>query len=152
MLGRGKPRLNVVYARVSSAHQKQSLENQVESIKQFMVAQGIGIDLVFKDISSGLHLNRKSLMKLVELIQEYQVQSVYILYKDRLARISFDLLEKLFSSYGTEIKVINSSENMTLEQELFEDIVSMIHSFSMKIYSRRKLIKRLQEDSQCKEA
>jgi len=61
-----------------------------------------------------------------------------LVYKDRLTRINFDFIAKLFSEFGTTIVTVNDSIEKTTEQEFFEDLVSMIHSFSMKMYSKRK--------------
>ena len=72
-----------------------------------------------------------------------EIDEVYISYKDRLTRLDFDLVSRLFSQYGTKINVINSSKNKSAEEELFEDLISVIHSFSIKAYSKRRLAKKL---------
>lgn len=65
------------------------------------------------------------------------------LIKDRLARLSYELVTKLFNDYGTKIEIINNCESKSLEQELFEDIMQTIHAFSMKMYSKRRIAKKL---------
>ncbi len=136
-------RLNVVYARVSTQKQKQDLQNQIENCISFINAKGISVDSIYSDIKSGMSLDRKGFMELLNAVMAFKIKAVYISYKDRLARLSYELVEKLFSDYGTKIVIINQCESISLEQELFEDIMQTIHSFSMKMYSKRRIDKKL---------
>ncbi|MGN8368333.1 IS607 family transposase [Helicobacter pylori] len=136
-------RLNVVYARVSTQKQKQDLQNQIENCISFINAKGISVDSIYSDIKSGMSLDRKGFMELLNAIMAFKIKAVYISYKDRLARLSYELVEKLFNDYGTKIVIINQCESISLEQELFEDIMQTIHSFSMKMYSKRRIAKKL---------
>ncbi|RVY23859.1 IS607 family transposase [Helicobacter pylori] len=136
-------RLNVVYARVSTQKQKQDLQNQIENCISFMNAKGISVDSIYSDIKSGMSLDRKGFIELLNAVMAFKIKAVYISYKDRLARLSYELVEKLFSDYGTKIVIINQCESISLEQELFEDIMQTIHSFSMKMYSKRRIAKKL---------
>ncbi|MGL2500746.1 IS607 family transposase [Helicobacter pylori] len=136
-------RLNVVYARVSTQKQKQDLQNQIENCISFINAKGISVDSIYSDIKSGMSLDRKGFMELLNAVMAFKIKAVYISYRDRLARLSYELVEKLFSDYGTKIVIINQCESISLEQELFEDIMQTIHSFSMKMYSKRRIAKKL---------
>ncbi|MDU9806430.1 IS607 family transposase [Helicobacter pylori] len=136
-------RLNVVYARVSTQKQKQDLQNQIENCISFINAKGISVDSIYSDIKSGMSLDRKGFMELLNAVMAFKIKAVYISYKDRLARLSYELVEKLFSDYGTKIVIINQCESISLEQELFEDIMQTIHSFSMKMYSKCRIAKKL---------
>ncbi|MCQ2767270.1 IS607 family transposase [Helicobacter pylori] len=136
-------RLNVVYARVNTQKQKQDLQNQIENCISFINAKGISVDSIYSDIKSGMSLDRKGFMELLNAVMAFKIKAVYISYKDRLARLSYELVEKLFSDYGTKIVIINQCESISLEQELFEDIMQTIHSFSMKMYSKRRIAKKL---------
>ncbi|MCQ2809751.1 IS607 family transposase [Helicobacter pylori] len=136
-------RLNVVYARVSTQKQKQDLQNQIENCISFINAKGISVDSIYSDIKSGMSLDRKGFMELLNAVMAFKIKAVYISYKDRLARLSYELVEKLFSDYGTKIIIINQCESISLEQELFEDIMQTIRSFSMKMYSKRRIAKKL---------
>ena len=136
-------RKSVIYARVSTVKQKSDLSNQIDNISSFMNAKGIGVDDIYSDIASGMNLNRKDFDKLLSAVMANEIEEVYISYKDRLARLDFELVERLFRKYGTRIVVINSSENKAAEEELFEDLMSVIHSFSMKAYSKRRLASKL---------
>jgi len=123
----------------------QILENQIENITAYANKNGYGIDEVYSDIASGMNLDRKGFTKLLSAVMANEIEEVYISYKDRLARLDFGLVSRLFAQYGTKITVINSSENKTAEEELFEDLMSVTHSFSMKAYSKRRLAKKLLE-------
>ncbi|WQY39493.1 IS607 family transposase [Helicobacter pylori] len=136
-------RLNVVYARVSTQKQKQDLQNQIENCISFINAKGISVDSIYSDIKSGMSFDRKGFMELLNAVMAFKIKVVYISYKDRLARLSYELVEKLFSDYGTKIVIINQCESISLEQELFEDIMQTIHSFSMKMYSKHRIAKKL---------
>lgn len=148
ILGKGDDgRLNVIYARVSTTKQKQDLENQIANNIAYLNSQGIKVDKIYSDIKSGMSLDRKGFMELLSDVMDYKIKSVYISYKDRLARLSYELVTKLFNDYGTTIEIINNCESKSLEQELFEDIMQTIHSFSMKMYSKRRIAKKLMVES-----
>lgn len=138
-------RKKVIYARVSTSKQKKDLENQIENITAYVNKNGYGIDEVYSDIASGINLDRKEFTKLLSAVMANEIDEVFISYKDRLAHLDFDLVSRLFSQYGTKITVVNSSENKSAEEELFEDLMSVIDSFSINTYSKRRLAKKLLE-------
>lgn len=152
IIGKDDGRLNVIYARVSTPKQKQDLQNQIDNNIAFLNAQGIKVDRIYSDIKSGMSLDRKGFMELLGDVMEYKIKVVYIAYKDRLARLSYELVAKLFNDYGTKIEIINNCESKSLEQELFEDIMQTIHSFSMKMYSKRRIAQKLLKESKSQEA
>jgi len=114
-----------------------------------MSAKGIVVDDVYSDIASGMNLDRKSFMKLLSDIQDNKIDTVYITYKDRLARLSYELVERLFDNNNVRIKTIYN-DNKTDEEELFEDLMQIIRSFSMKMYSKRRLAKKLLHNKEIK--
>ncbi|GAA7075726.1 hypothetical protein HpBGD3_15310 [Helicobacter pylori] len=105
------------------------MHNQIENCISFINAKGISVDSIYSDIKSGMSLDRKGFMELLNAVMAFKIKAVYISYKDRLARLSYELVEKLFSDYGTKIVIINQCESISLEQELFEDIMQTIHSY-----------------------
>lgn len=133
-------KLNYIYARVSTQKQKKDLENQQEKIKSFCFAKGIKIGGVYKDIGSGISFDKRTdFMKIIDDVVDYKVSSIIISNKDRLSRVGFGLFKSLFSKYGTEIIVIDDTLNeKTDSEEIFEEIISLLHCFSMKLYSKRK--------------
>ena len=147
LLGVEKKRKNVIYARVSTYSQKQDLENQIDIITNYMNSHGVGVEEIYKDIKTGMHLDRKGFNSLLDDVQANLIDSVYISYKDRLARLSYEVVTKLFDKHNTRIVVINKVKKND-EQELFEDLMQIIHGFSMKMYSRRRLAKKIVENSE----
>lgn len=138
--GLSENRVNVVYARVSTPKQKRDLENQAETLIKYCNANGVKVDKVYKDIASGMNFDRKQFRSMLEDVLNYRISSIYITYKDRFSRISFDMFERLFLEYNCKIIVINKTESTAEEdeKEIFSDIISMLHCFAMKMYSRRR--------------
>ena len=137
--GRTKERVSVIYSRVSTAKQKVDLEDQEKTLINWCNANGIKIARSYKDVASGMNFDRKQFMSMLDDILEYKVDAVYITYKDRLSRISFDMFQKLFGEFGCKIVVINDTEDAkSNETEIFEEIISMLHCFAMKMYSKRR--------------
>ena len=147
--GLASERMNVVYARVSTAKQKADLENQVEVLVNFCNKNGVKVNKTYKDVASGMNFDRKQFKVLLNEILDFKVGKLYITYKDRLSRISFDMFKRLFSEFGCEIIVINDTDEKTDETEIFEEIISMLHCFSMRMYSRRRKrkLELIKEDS-----
>ena len=136
--GLASERMNVVYARVSTAKQKADLEKQVEVLANFCNKNGVKVNKTYKDVASGINFDRKQFKVLLNEILDFKVGKLYITYKDRLSRISFDMFKRLFSEFGCEVIVINDTDEKTDETEIFEEIISMLHCFSMRMYSRRR--------------
>ena len=127
----------VIYARVSSADQKEDLERQINYLTNYATAKGYKVVEVLKDVASGLNTQRKGLLKLFKLVENRSVDVVLITYKDRLTRFGFKYLEELFSAMGTRIEVVFGEELKDATQELVEDLISIITSFAGKIYGMR---------------
>lgn len=136
---------NVIYARVSSSGQKDDLNNQIEIIKNYMLNNGIKVDDIYYDIASGMNENRKSFNELLEQIFKREIKNIYITFKDRLSRFGFNYFKSIFNYFGTNIIILDNQEetNKTYQQELSEDLIAIIHSYSMKLYVNRK--KKLKE-------
>lgn len=139
---------NVIYARVSNTKQKFDLEKQISTISNYMINNGIKVDEVYEDIASGMNENRIDFNKLLDRVINNEIDSIYVLYKDRFTRFGFGYFEKLFSKYNTKIVVLNNNDDdKSFESELTEDLISIIHHFSMKMYSnRRNKLKKLISD------
>lgn len=136
---------DVIYARVSTHKQAErgDLERQVEKVKLFAIEQNVNNLLVKTDVGSGLNDNRNGLLSLLDLIQEGKVNRLYILYKDRLTRFGYHYLEKICDFHGVSIIVVSDeTENKSQSEELAEDIIALIHSFSGKLYGLRHKIKK----------
>jgi putative resolvase len=137
----------IIYTRVSNASQKDDLENQIEFLKQYANAKGIIIDEIFKDIGSGLNYNRKKWNKLLEDCMLGVVKTIIIAHKDRFIRFGYSWFEQFLKSNGVEIIVVNN-ETLSPEEEMVQDLISIIHVFSCRIYGLRKYKKQIREDDE----
>ena len=142
-------RITIGYCRVSSKKQKDDLERQVENVRTYLLAQGQPFEIIC-DIGSGINYKKKGLQELIKRISENKVEKVVILYKDRLLRFGFELVEYLALLHHCEIEVIENTEN-TEQQELVEDLVQIITVFSCKLQGKRahrakKMIQELVQD------
>lgn len=135
----------IIYARVSNRSQKDDLENQIEFLKTFANARGIIVSEIMTDIGSGMNFNRKNWNKLIDLIQERKVKTVIVAHKDRFTRFGFDWFERFINKCGGEIIVVNN-ERLSPQEELVQDLISIIHVFSCRIYGLRKYKKKLEEE------
>ncbi|MCL4439295.1 MAG: IS607 family transposase [Firmicutes bacterium] len=133
-------RVLAVYARVSSHEQKAKgdLDRQVEQIKKHFDHRLFDDVLVVTGVSSGLNDRRKGLLKLMQMAREGKITDLAISYKDRLTRFGFNYLKTYFESYGVKIHIMNGEEDKkTVYEELVEDLLSIVTSFSGKLYGIR---------------
>ena len=139
-LNQGVPRKVCIYARVSTPKQKNDLETQINMLKNHCFLNGLKLNSVYKDVASGISFTKRDdFFKLLDEIIEGKVSTVIISYKDRLSRVGFELFSKLFDKFGTKIITVSEVGNEKLDsQEIFEEIVSLLHCYSMKLYSSRK--------------
>ena len=156
MLNKDIERKTYLYARVSTAKQKKDLENQVQLLKTFCFQNGYVIHGVYQDIASGISFEKRTqFFELLDEILAGRVKRVVITYKDRLSRVGFEVFTYLFRKYGCEIIVISEIGSEKLDsEELFEEIVSLLHCYSMKLYSKRKAkkIKEILEEDDSSES
>ena len=140
LLNRDVKRKTVIYARVSTNKQKNDLNNQIDQLKQWCFMNGYTINAIYSDIASGISFeNRKGFFEMLDEILNYRIEKVVITYKNRLSRVGFELFKYLFQRFGTEIVVISEVGNAKLDsEEVFEEIKSMLHCYSMKMYSKRR--------------
>lgn len=129
---------DVIYARVSSHEQraKGDLDRQAMHIIESQVQ--LNNPLVLKEVGSGLNDKRKKLQELIGLVLNDKVNRVFVTYRDRLTRFGYHYLESVFLAKGVEIIVLNDvSQEKDVQQELVEDMMSLIASFSGKLYGMR---------------
>lgn len=142
-LNKDVKRRNYIYARVSTSSQKKDLEAQSDLLVNYCFQNGIKVDGIFKDVASGISFeNRKQFFEMLDDVTAGKVDKVIITYKDRLSRVGFELFYHLFAKYGTEIVVVSEVGSAKLDaEEIFEEIVSLLHCYSMRLYSRRRVAK-----------
>lgn len=140
LFNKGVDRKTYLYARVSTPKQKPDLENQINMLKQFCFSNGYCVNKIFSDIASGISFEeRKEFFNMLDDIVSGKVERILITYKDRLSRVGFELFYHLFKKYNTEILIMSEVGSQKLDsEEIFEEIVSLLHCYSMKLYSKRK--------------
>ena len=141
---------DIIYARVSTNKQKSrgDLDRQISMIEKYVVYQNPSNLEVITDVASGLNDKRKGIVKLINMIQNDEVSRVFITHKDRLTRFGFNFIKQICDFHGVSIIEVSSEVNSKTEsEELAEDIIAVIHSFSGKLYGMRKQLK----ETICKE-
>lgn len=137
-------KIDLIYARVSTNKQKNrgDLDRQIDYITREIIAKNPKNLKVFSEVGSGLNDNRKELKKLLDMVMNNEVDRIFILYKDRLTRFGFNYLEQICNKFGTKIIIVSEEiQEKSIQEELAEDIISVIHSFSGKLYGMRNKIK-----------
>ena len=140
MISMKEERMDIAYARVSTSVQKKrgDLDRQAEYIIKEIVTKNPKNLKIFKEVGSGMNDERRELSKVLNLVMEKKVDRIFILYKDRLTRFAFHYIEQMCKKFGTRIEVIsNEMETKSEQDELAEDIISIIHSFGGKLYGMR---------------
>ncbi len=131
-------RLVVLYGRVSGHGQKDALETQLERLQAWAKTERKEQEtLVLSDIGSGLKAGRRYLQRLLKLVCEDKVAEIVITYEDRLTRFGQEFLETLFACFDVTLTVLEPGEEKTPEQELTDDLLALIASFSRRLYGMR---------------
>ena len=138
-------RLNVIYARVSNPPKKY-LDKQLKRLINFCSEKGITIDKEYFDIKSGMNFERDQFKDLIQEIVKGNIELIVIENKDRLCRFGFDLFNEFCKYFKTKIIVVNELSEKNFEQELTEDLISIIHYFSMKSYSHRRKLNKIKKE------
>jgi predicted site-specific integrase-resolvase len=139
-----KERRTVAYCRVSSQAQKPDLANQRQVLEEFCQQRQIQVDEWIMEIGGGLNFKRKQFLQLVDAILEGQVERIVLAHQDRLARFGYQLLVHLCQTHKTELVVMNT-ESLSPEQELVQDLITITHCFSSRLYGLRTYRKALKK-------
>ena len=123
---------------MSTKKQAKDLENQIQFIKNYCFQNGIVLNAIYEDIASGMQFKRKKLRSLLKELMNYKIEKIIISHKDRLSRVGFELFNDLFQEFGTEVVIINDLESVSTEQEIFQEIISLLHCYTMSMYSKRR--------------
>jgi len=129
-------RHTVCYARVSSHDQKNDLLRQVAVLESFCAAHGYTYEIL-QDLGSGLNYQKKGLKKLIKMICCGSVGRLVITHKDRLMRFGAELIFSICESFGTEVIIINASDDTSFEDDLVQDVLEIITVFSARLYGSR---------------
>ena len=126
------------YARCSTSDQKQhgDIDRQSQRLSEYCAKKKYKVEYIIKDVGSGINDKRKGFAKLCKLITEKKINKVVIEHKDRLTRFQYNLIEFFFNSYGVDIELTDKKE-YTEQEELVNDMMMLIASFSGRLYSAR---------------
>jgi putative resolvase len=138
-------KINVIYGRTSNPPKKY-IDEQIERLLNFSTSKGIEISKIYSDIKSGINFERTDFNNLIIEIIKGKINLIVIENKDRLVRFGFELLEQICKYYDTKIMVVNNLTEKNFEQELNEDLISIIHWFSMKSYSNKKILNKIKKE------
>lgn len=140
---------NILYARVSTKNQKDDLNRQIDNLKQYAYSKGYSFEII-TDIGSGINYKKEGLLKMINLVECGEVDRIIVLYKDRLIRFGYDLIEYICKLNDSKIEIVDNS-TISKEQELTEDLVQIITVFANRLYGARSkktinLIKSVKEN------
>lgn len=142
----------ISYSRVSTQGQKGQLLEQTSRLYNYCISKGIDLNEQLSDIKSGMSFERKEFQSLCQQVIQGNVKLVIVENKDRLVRFGYEIVEGLFKYFGTTILVINDEiSSKTYEQELTEDLISIIHYFTAKSYSHRRKLNKLKREIESEE-
>ena len=149
-----KEKTVIGYCRVSTPAQKDDLKTQVENLRTYMCAKGYTFEII-EDIGSGINYNKKGLQTLLSKISNQEISKIVILYKDRLVRFGYEMIEYLCTINGVEIEIIDNT-SYSKEQELTDDLIQIITVFANRLYGQRskktkRLIDEVKENADSKE-
>ena len=141
---------NILYARVSTKNQKDDLNRQIDNLKQYAYSKGYSFEII-TDIGSGINYKKEGLLKMINLVECGEVDRIIVLYKDRLIRFGYDLIEYICKLNDTKIEIVDNS-TISKEQELTEDLIQIITVFANRLYGARSkktinLIKSVKENA-----
>ena len=133
----GKEKKDIIYARVST--QGQVKQGDLDRQVSYIISQIPDLRnlVVLKETGSGLNSKRKKIQQLIRMIMNDEVNRIFVTYKERLTRFGFEYLETICNMKDVEIVILQDNEEKTIEQELAEDIMMLLASFSGKLYGLR---------------
>lgn len=137
----------VIYVRVSNHKQADNLKHQVSFLEQYASEKGYQISEIIKDVGSGLNYERKKWNALLERIDNGEVTKVIVAHKDRFIRFGFNWFDRYLRKCGCTLEVV-THEDLSHHEEMIQDLVSIVHVFSCRIYGLRKYKDKINNDSE----
>ena len=122
------------------------MDRQSQRLSEYCAKHNLYVEYIIKDVGSGLNDNRSGFLKLTNLIINGKVDKLIIEHTDRLTRFQFNFIKKMFESYGCEVVVISCTD-VSSEEELASDMMSLLASFSGKFYRRRSAGRRKKKNN-----
>lgn len=132
-----------LYARVSSADQKEDLERQIQRLKEYASQRGYQVSKIASEIASGLNDSRPKLMK---ILTDARLGIIVIEHRDRLTRFGFNYIDQLLAMQNRRLEVMYPSDT---DNNLVDDFVAVITSMAARIYGRRNSKRRAEQVKKC---
>lgn len=134
----------IAYCRVSSASQKPDLNNQLAIVREYCIKSGLDNVEFMSEIGGGLNFQRKKFLEIMDAIERHEVKTLIIAHKDRLVRFGFEYFRHFLSKHFCELIILDNAA-MSPEQEMVQDLMTIIHCFSSRLYGLRNYKKSLKE-------
>lgn len=134
----------VAYCRVSSQSQRPDLKKQRRALEQFCTARGLANVEFIEEVGGGMNFRRKKFLALMDSVDAGEIGTLMLAHKDRLTRFGYEWFERFCQQHGCEILVLNQ-EHLSPEQELVQDLRTITHVFSARLYGLRNYRKHLKE-------
>jgi predicted site-specific integrase-resolvase len=134
----------IIYCRVSSPNQKPDLLNQISILKEYSKKIGCKDYDIIKEIGGGLNFKRKEFNRIFESVEKKEISKIIIAHKDRLTRFGFDWFNNFCRKHECEIIILNN-DSLSPEQEMVQDLMTIIHCFSSRLYGLRNYRKKLEQ-------
>jgi predicted site-specific integrase-resolvase len=134
----------IAYCRVSSAAQRPDLKKQRRVLEDFCAARGVANVEFIEEVGGGLNLRRPKFVTIMDRVEAREVSHLIVAHKDRLVRFGFQWFERFCTEHGTELLVLNN-EQLSPEQEMVQDLLTIVHCFSARLYGLRNYRKKLNE-------
>jgi predicted site-specific integrase-resolvase len=135
-----KQKTNYCYCRVSSLKQLINLNNQKEYMRKLFPNH-----IIIEDVASGINFDRKGLHTILDESSKGTVGQVVVAYRDRLTRFGFDFIKQLIEKGGGEVVVLNNID-YSKEEELVEDLLSIITVFTARVHGLRRYKDEIEKD------
>jgi excisionase family DNA binding protein len=138
------PERQIAYCRVSSNAQRGDLKNQRATLEEFCLLKGFSNVEFIEEIGGGLNFKRKAFLSIMDAVDRRDVKTLIVAHKDRLTRFGFDWFDHFCSNHGCDLLVL-SQERLSPEAEMVQDLMTIVHCFSSRLYGLRNYKKSIKE-------
>lgn len=138
------PERQIAYCRVSSNAQRVDLKNQRATLEEFCLLKGFSNVEFIEEVGGGLNFKRKAFLSIMDAVDRRDVKTLIVAHKDRLTRFGFDWFDRFCSNHGCELLVL-SQERLSPEAEMVQDLMTIVHCFSSRLYGLRNYKKIIKE-------
>src|SRR5437764_3684866 len=134
-----------LYARVSSADQKEDLARQIQRLKDYAAAKGYHVTRTVSELASGLNDSRPKFLK---LLTDASIGVIVVEHRDRATRFGLTYIEQVMAMQGRRLEVIFPSDT---DNDLVDDFIAVITSMASQLSGRRTSKRRAEKIKQCVE-